>query len=233
MSPCLDADSSAYTFDRCRKDIENCVVFSMTLIACFQFQLPAQQLRQQRVAQGGEGSGFGGVGFYLRHQRGGEFVEAAGDVGRRDGEPEVVEALGRDALATAGAGHVLDGVGAQRVGAGEEVAELWWKRRLRREDDVFGRAPADLAVFEEIDVAGLAVLQAGRDAGKERVAVLKLGARAEFAVDDFLGGMALRRQVLHVEVGRDGSAFQDPARIDFDGVGQALRRPTFGNVSER
>lgn len=155
------------------------------------------------------------------------------DVGRRDGEPEVMETLGRDALASAGAGHVLDGVGAQRVGAGEEVTELWRERRLWREDDVFGGTPADLAVFEEIDVASLTVLQAGRDAGEECVAVLKLGARAELAVDDFLGGMALRWKVLHVEVGRDGSALQRAARVHFDGVVQPLRCPADGNVSKR
>jgi hypothetical protein len=156
-----------------------------------------------------------------------------GDVGRRYDKPERVEALGGDALASAGAGHVLDCMGAQRVGASEEVTELRWERRFGREDDVFGGAPADLAVFEEIDVASLAVLQTGHDASEERVAVLKLGTGAELAVDDFLGGMALRRQVLHVEVGRDGSALQRAARIHFDGVGQALRRPAFGNVSER
>lgn len=154
----------------------------------------------------------------MRHQRRGQFVEAAGDGGRRDGEPEVVEALGGDALASAGAGHVLDGVGAQGVGTSEEVAELRRERRLRGEDDVFGGTPADLAVFEEIDVAGFTVLQAGRDAGEERVAVLEFGAGAELTGDDFIGGMALGRQVLHVEVGRDGSALQGAARIDFDGV---------------
>ncbi len=182
-------------------------------------QLPAQQLRQQRVEQSGEGAGFSGIGFDSRHQGRGELVEAACDVGRRYGEPEGVEALGRDALASAGAGHVLDGVGAQRIGAGEQIAELWRERRLWGEDDVFGGSPADLAVFEEIDIPGLTVLQTGCDAGEERVAVLKLGAGAELAVDDFLCRMALRRQVLHVEIGRDGSALQGAARIHFDGVG--------------
>ena len=47
-----------------------------------QAQLPAQQLRQQRVAQGGEGAGLVEVGADLAEQRFDELVERGGDLRR-------------------------------------------------------------------------------------------------------------------------------------------------------
>ncbi len=88
-------------------------------LVSFHTQLPAKQFRQQRFTQGGEGAGLESVGFYLGHQWCGELIESCGDIGRRDGEPEGVEALGGDSLTSAGASHVLDGVGTQSIRAGK------------------------------------------------------------------------------------------------------------------
>lgn len=123
-------------------------------------------------------------------------------------------------------------MGAQRVGAGEEVAELRRKRQLGREDDVFRGAPAYFAFFEKIHVASFAILKARRNTGEQRVAVLKLGAGAELTVDDYLGGRTLRGQVLHVEIGRDGAGLQSAPRIHFDDFWQRLGPPAFGNRAE-
>ena len=59
------------------------------------------------VSRRWRGAGLVGIGFDFRHQWRSKFIEPLGNFGRRDCEIKSVEALGRDTLATAGAGHVL------------------------------------------------------------------------------------------------------------------------------
>ena len=64
----------------------------------FDGQLPAQQLRQQRVAQGGEGAGLVEVGADLAEQRFDELVERGGDLRRGENTVERLESFRRDGV---------------------------------------------------------------------------------------------------------------------------------------
>lgn len=112
-------------------------------------------------------------------------TEALRGIRRGYGDLEMLQAIRRYTLATARTGHLRDGEGAELFGARQKVGILHRERRLRAQHDVFSRTPADLAFAEEICEAGLAVLQAGRAASDERVAVHEAHIGAELAVVHF------------------------------------------------
>jgi len=79
--------------------------------------------------------------------------------------------IGGHALTPTRSRHSLDGEIPELIAARQAIRELFGQRWLRPQDNVLGRTPADLSVGQEVNVRGLAVLEARRDARDQGVAI--------------------------------------------------------------